>query len=451
MFLTTALALGGAWLWGLQKEPNDKGNGRRFTSVERLRRERLRAVHEDRQRFAKARKPVVVTAGYQDLRAILHAHAEDSAHTGGTRPEMLAAARRAGVRVIMLSDHVRKGRDVIDDSWRGVRDGVLFIPGAEHEGFLAYPMQSLRQVQWSTRDEYVGAVRRNGGLIFLSHPEERMDWSTEPLDGMEIYNHHANVKEDREYTAWLRGALLNPDRLVEIKPLLDEYPLEVFAAPQDYPAPVVAKWDREAQTHRVTGVAANDCHHNQVFTLTVDEDHDAIKVTFIPDGTKGLRLPAGSSPVVAEWLKKFKPGDVVAKLDFDPYERSFAYVTTHILAPELTESAVREALRRGRAYVAHDWLCDPTGFVWGAETRGGKKTFHLMGEEMPLTSPSYLIAALPHTARIKLYRNGILTKEATTDRAEWPVTDPGVYRVEAWLSVGGEERPWIYSNPIYIR
>jgi hypothetical protein len=29
------------------------------------------------------------------------------------------------------------------------------------------------------------------------------------------------------------------------------------------------------------------------------------------------------------------------------------------------------------------------------------------------------------------------------------VSDPGVYRVEDWLKCG-EERGWIYSNPIYV-
>ena len=33
-------------------------------------------------------------SGLNDYRAILHAHAEDSAHTGGTRPEMLADAKQ---------------------------------------------------------------------------------------------------------------------------------------------------------------------------------------------------------------------------------------------------------------------------------------------------------------------------------------------------------------------
>jgi hypothetical protein len=41
--------------------------------------------------------------------------------------------------------------------------------------------------------------------------------------------------------------------------------------------------------------------------------------------------------------------------------------------------------------------------------------------------------------------------ERRGDRLEHDVAMPGVYRVEAWLEVGGEERPWIFTNPIYVR
>ena len=50
----------------------------------------------------------------------------------------------------------------------------------------------------------------------------------------------------------------------------------------------------------------------------------------------------------------------------NPTEVSFRSLTTHIMARDLTEPLVREALTSGHAYVAHDWLCDPTGFMFGA-------------------------------------------------------------------------------------
>jgi len=77
-----------------------------------------------------------------DYRCILHAHAEDSTHTGGTLLEMLGDAKQAGVSAILLTDHYRPPRDFIDGRWRGMRNGVLFIPGSEVRGFLVYPMLS---------------------------------------------------------------------------------------------------------------------------------------------------------------------------------------------------------------------------------------------------------------------------------------------------------------------
>ena len=65
---------------------------------------------------------------------------------------------------------------------------------------------------------------------------------------------------------------------------------------------------------------------------------------------------------IRDLTKGHMAGDVLARLDFDPYYRSFRNVSTHILSPELTETALRAALRAGRAYVSHDWICDPTGF-----------------------------------------------------------------------------------------
>ena len=36
-------------------------------------------------------------------------------------------------------------------------------------------------------------------------------------------------------------------------------------------------------------------------------------------------------------------------------------------------------------------------------------------------------------------------------RIDVPVDKAGNYRVEVWLTLAGEARPWILSNPIYVR
>jgi hypothetical protein len=229
---------------------------------------------------------------------------------------------------------------------------------------------------------------------------------------------------------------------------LSDYPQEVFAAQQDYLAPIIAKWDRDAQKHRLTGVAANDCHHNQVFTVTAI-DESTVEIGYITSRPTSTKVTAGQAAGVSALVKGHKPGELIAKIDLDPYERSLRYVTTHILAERLSEPDVREALRRGHAYVAHDWLCDPTGFVFG-EGDGGKLRA-AMGDVVSLGKGSKLRAETPVRCTLKLFHNGTEIKTVSSDRIEFEPKIAGVYRLEAWLTVDGEQRPWIYANPIYVR
>lgn len=425
------------------------GPGRKHTSIERMRLDHLRSVHDSSIHYQRSRKPVRLKTGLNDYRAILHAHAEDSPHTGGTRMEMLEAAKAAGVRIIMLSDHRRPERDFIDDSWRGIHEGVLFIPGAEADGFLLYPLSSMRGKTSHSKEELISMVREGGGNIFLSHVEEKLDWKTDNLDGLEIYNHHSDVKDETAFNLWLRSAFTDLTRLRHIEQALALYPQEVLAAQQDYLVPIIKKWDSDSTKHRLTGVAANDCHHNQVFTVTALNEK-TIEIELITSRPVKTRVTIEQAASVAEMLKGRKPGEVIARLDFDPYERSFRYVSTHILASNLTESEVRQALRRGRAYVAHDWLCDPAGFAFIAQARSGK-TVSIMGDEVSLRPGLKIMAETPTACSLKLLRNGEEVKRVEGRSIDLEVKETGVYRVEAWLEAGGEMRPWIYSNPIYVR
>ena len=69
---------------------------RKYSAVERMQTAHLKAAHADALRLQQQRQVPPPLAGLHDYRCILHAHAEDSAHTGGTRPEMLVDARKAG-------------------------------------------------------------------------------------------------------------------------------------------------------------------------------------------------------------------------------------------------------------------------------------------------------------------------------------------------------------------
>jgi hypothetical protein len=419
----------------------------RYTPAERMTPARLKAAHEDAARIGQGRRRPDPLPGLNDYRAILHAHAEDSAHTGGTRPEMLADAKLAGVDAVLLTDHHRPPKDFIADSWRGLHDGVLFIPGSEDRGFLIYPARSIMGRMKDPKPAFLEAVRDGGGLAFLSHVEERPDHPMDGLDGLEITNRHADAKVDRAGLVALMLRLTDPASLAELEESLRLYPDELYAAQARYPAEYLAKWDAETKTRRLTGVAANDCHHNNVLVVKM-VDAESVKVGTNVDKDDAMRtIPASLRPGIRALTKGRKPGDVLARLDVDPYRVSFRNMSTHILAPRLDEPSVREALRAGRAYVAHDWICDPSGFrfEWLAEGSLG-----VMGDAVPVAPGGRLFARFPAACHIRLLRDGRPIAEATSDRLEHPVAERGVYRVEGWLTLDGEERPWIYSNPIYV-
>jgi acetyl esterase/lipase len=363
--------------------------GRKFTTMQRLERAHLQAVHEQRREWDDMRKnpPPGARRGdpgiFDDYRAVIHVHAEDSNHTKGTRPEVLAAAKKVGVDVVLWSDH----RGPKPETWRGLKDGVLFIPGSEDDDgklrFLA--------------DEASG-----GDLKFICHIEERWDAPSEGFAGMEIYNRHTDTKDDDDFNAGFLKLLGNVEQWKAFSDLYKEFPDEIFGAGTDYWPEIFAKWDSETKKKAFTGIGANDAHQNQIFG--------------------GLTL--------------------------DPYEVSFRNLSTHILARELTEPSIRQSLREGHVYVSHDWLCDPKGFIFVAQNNMG--VFN-MGDPVTMVGTTRMLVQTPIPARIKLFHNGALKEEQDGPHAQFETKTPGTYRVEAWLSVDGEDRPWIYSNPVYLK
>lgn len=423
----------------------------KYSPVERMAPARLKAAHEDVVRIQASRRPPSPIAGLNDYRSILHAHAEDSAHTGGTRLEMLSEAKQAGVQAILLTDHHRPPKDFITDSWRGIREGVLFIPGSESRGFLIYPTRSIMGRMSDPAPAFIEAVRDNDGLIFLSHIEERPDHPMTDLDGLEIYNRHADLKKDKECLPTFTLKLTDPESLAELEESLRLFPDEILAAQQTYPADYLAKWDAETKARRLTGVAANDCHHYMVLLVTmVDADHVSIGTNVDPEKDRRT-IAATLRPGIRAMTKGRQPGDVLARIDLDPYSRSFRNVSTHILAPELSEPAIRRALRAGHAYVSHDWICDPTGFRFEAVTSPDDSPHALMGDEVKLSPSLRLVANFPVSCRIRLLRDGRVIEDRQGDSLDVAIQKPGVYRVEGWHTLDGEERPWIYANPLYVR
>lgn len=238
-------------------------------------------------------------------------------------------------------------------------------------------------------------------LRFLSHLEERPDMPADGFQGMEIYNRHSDATAHPEVYEYIKSAMKDPREWHKLVEKEKQYPDEVFAAGTDPLPAFLTRWDHEIATHPFTGISANDAHQNQIFN----------------------------------------------GVTFDPYAVAFRQTSTHILARELNESEIRNSLAHGHVYVAHDWLCDPRGFLFNAENNLG---VYDMGDTVPLQNNTRLVASFPIAAKIRLIHNGSVVAEGNDSKFSFTAKEPGAYRLEAWLTVDGEERPWIYSNPIYV-
>jgi hypothetical protein len=170
------------------------------------------------------------------------------------------------------------------------------------------------------------------------------------------------------------------------------------------------------------------------------------------DDDKAMRkVTSDLRPGIKEMTKGHKAGDVLAKLDVDPYYRSFRNSCTHVFAAKLDEPSIRAALHAGHAYVSHDWMGDATGFTFDAVAANGDR-LGMMGDQIKRADGMKLVAKLPLPAYLRLIRNGKEVANAET-AADWnfAVKESGVYRLEAWLKLDGEHRPWILSNPFYVK
>jgi hypothetical protein len=420
----------------------------RYSPNGRLDAARLEAVQTSVETLSARRRNLLPRAdGLMDLRSVFHAHAGDSSHTGGKPEEMLAAAKLAGVRVVFLSDHFRPPRDYMD-SWRGLREGVLFIPGSEARGFLLHPEVSVFPLMEKPVPELIPAVVRGEGMAFLSHIEERPDHPMTGLTGLEIYNRHYDAKRDFTGILQLVLRLTDPEQVRDLSELLRRFPDACLAAQCLYPRAYLDKWDAANATGHYTGVAANDCHHNQIFLLKKVDDETALLGTIVDKDEAMRKVRVSLRPTLRPMLAGKPDGAIVARLDFDPYERSFRNVCTHVLAREQTEPALRAAVKAGRAYVSHDWMGDPSGFDFRVVGVGAVGT---MGEERPWAPGQRLEVRSPLPATIRLIRDGQVEAVSQGEALDHPVTRAGVYRVELWLPIGGELRPWLYSNPLFLR
>lgn len=410
-------------------------------AIDRLTATKLEAVHQARMKFQSERHEIPRSGAFKEYRANLHVHSAFSHDSRGKIDDIVAAAKAAGTSVIMFTEHPADHYDIFVDGHSGIKDGVLLIPGAEYKGMLVYPRLSIKSLETSKAQELSDFVRGRDGLTFISHLEERMDWDIQGITGNEIYNTHADAKDEKR----LFSSMRNPLWMIGIADLIRKYPQEAFSSLQDYPADYLKRWDELCQMAPHTGVSANDAHQNIGVVIKLGEEgkvqiEDAL-------GEKLITLEATAFKALKPIPEDAKPGDVLFELRMDRYENSLRHVATHILAQELSQPAVWQALNDGRAFVAFDWIADSTGFDFHAEASSHRTE---MGGTAKKTDGLKLVAQAPLAGHWRLFHNGQIIQEHDGSSFEHVVSQLGVYRVEVWLKVADEDRIWILSNPIYV-
>jgi hypothetical protein len=413
----------------------------RGDAVDRLKPEYLKSLHAAIEGLKQDRQTVSLPSAFTDYRGAMHVHSGLSHDSRSPVSEVVAGAKKAGLRFVMFTEHPVPGHDYFKEGHRGLVDGVLLIPGAELTGLLAFPEESVPEGSSDPQSE-VDAVLKTHGQVFLCHLEERMDWDLKGLTGSEIYNLHADFKDETRLIKSMRSmaglfGMLTASR---------DYPQETMASLMDYPADYLRRYDQLCEGSHLTGIAANDAHHNNSIKGVLLDDGKLQLVDAL--GKKLAKIDPQKLPILKLLVSTLHPGESRVLLDLDPYERSFRHVSTHLFLPELTERAVRDALIAGRAYVSFEWVADPTGFNFQA-VHGGK-VFE-MGSDVPFSQGLTLRSVSPLPARFRLIRNGKEVHTSLGRSYEHPIAAPGNYRLEVWVNLAETPEVWILSNPIYVR
>lgn len=346
----------------------------------------------------------------KDYKGACHIHTRYS--DGRIRvPDVISEARDAGLDFIILSDHntllpKRHG-------WEGWHDNLLVIVGMEvttRRGghFLALNAAPLtngdavnfknywRMPTGKCLDEAVN----NGDTTFIVHPlgkrkkpfniniEAWQDWEHNGFAGIEIWSYIHD---------WIDGLKLS--NLWHFY----KHPNEQLKGPD---SKLLSLWDKLGQERKVAGISGLDAHF------------------------KGLPFTN---------IALFK------------YKDLFSTLRTHVLLEKDLDKSnedihcVIEAHKEGRCYVSLDWLADATGFGFTADT--GSRTYYMGDEIFDTETDIHFSIQSPHPAKIKLLRNSEIVVENEGTVLKCSSKEKGVFRVEAYL----ENRPWVFTNPIYVR
>jgi hypothetical protein len=406
------------------------------------------------------REPVALQTGWNEYRGVMHSHSHISHDSEVEFPEIVEALHKAQCQFIFMTDHVVDGKADYSLGWRGVHDGILFVQGYEmQEGFMPWGLPEGTVLRNDAHPaELAKEIRQLGGVLCLGHVEAGRPFHIPEIDGMEIYNIHTDLIDE------LVDKHSRPELVKEFLINLFSYGDQTLRHMFDWwtLAMLVQKWDEQSLHRKITAIAANDCHQNvgvrgiytaQDTLLLLDTGHNDPE-----DKLYELDLNVFTRSLLRLLFGRLEADKQLFRIDADPYDRSARFVNTHLLATELTEPALIDALRTGRAFIAFNMLADASGFAYVAQGNGEQAT---MGEQIAFAPGLRLLAEAPLSCRFTLFRDGKKVTDQEGRTFEHEVTAPGKYRIQADLPVPGEisvigssyaldMAPWVLTNQIEV-
>jgi hypothetical protein len=388
---------------------------------------------------AKYRKPALYIL-QKDYKGVLHSHTYRSHDSRGVQEEIIPAAQQAKLNFIFLADHRRADLDTFPRGIHGTFDGIVVESGTESPGasMMINPLRST-VLDWTTdRSSLIREVTSHGGMVFYLHSEDRShDWTNPDYQGMEIYNIHTDLIDEKNPVKFLFNAMLSGGKYKDwsYRELFDEQ------------TEIITLWDSLNQQRRIVGIAAVDAHNNQSIRARHLSDG---QVEWVGSNAKTLSVTQPG------WKEKWLLGkpDVAGwafKMELDTYFHSFNFVNTHIFGDTLSSRALKNQLVKGHAYISFESLAEADGFQFFAQD-ASKQITGILGDSVPTQHAVTLRTVSPFPARLELYKDGKLIDFVDDGYShDFKVKNiPGNYRAVARVKLRGEWLPWIYSNPIYV-
>ena len=343
----------------------------------------------------------------------IHTHYSDG---NASHQSLVEIAAKAGLDGIITTDH-NIWIEGLDGYYGEEKRKIMLLVGEEiHDRSLNPPGNHLLAI--NARKELspysenpqrlIDQIQNSDGLSFLAHPIEDpleayqqkefswRNWDVQGFTGIELWN---QMSEFKSVTTSRFSALIN-----------GFFPKRMSIGPLDR---TLELWDNliAERKKKIVAIGGVDAH----------------------------QFPVKLGPFTVRIY---------------PYLHHFKSVTTHILTPKPLSGSfpddrnmITKSLSQGHCFVAYDLPASTDGFKFSVNNDDGQ---FIMGDDVAIKRGLTFQIRLPQRTLCRLLKDGKIIKE-------WPdrevcthmTTEPGVYRVEAFIPYKGKLRGWIFSNPIY--